>query len=711
MKRTTELPLLLSPAGGEAAFLAAVAAGADAVYLGGSAYNARAYAENFDEETLARCVKLAHAHGVKVHVTMNTLLTDRELEGALAWAGRLWEIGVDALIVADVGLISCLHERYPDFALHASTQLSLHSSAGTEEVSDLGFEVVVMARELDRENLTSAVRRAPACVEGFVHGALCVSYSGQCLFSSLVGGRSGNRGECAQPCRLPYNGGYPLSLKDLSLAEHIPSLIDDGIACLKIEGRMKSPAYVWGVTKIYRRLLDEGRGATKEEKATLARIFSRDGHTDGYYTKRLASMTGVRREEDKRGTQTMETEVPQPPRVPLTAICTIKTGERAVLTLQAPDGRTGTAWGDIPATAMNAPLTADRVSERLAKMGGTPYELPTENIALTLDEGLNLSPAAINALRRDALGALDDMGRTPVNATPLKAAKPAFHTTNCTALFMQREQWDALSDVERDMFDIAFVPLDAYADMKTPPGGVYLPPVILDNEEERVMTMLTEAKERGATHALCSNPAQVKYAREAGLIVIGDFRLNITNSHAAAYWSRHGVTDAILSPELTAPQMRDIGGRTIVYGRIPMMLTERCYASSDGTCRDCHTACKGAVLADRRGAEFPILRMPDHRNLVLNSLPTYMGDRKADIPQGVGAHFLFTVERADEIHEVLAAWNAGASLGFAARRFNKRFPQTNTKEEPIKQGVSLKNDHIGISHCATPKSNSRRRKR
>ncbi len=687
MKRKSELPLLLAPAGGEAAFLAAVAAGADAVYLGGSDFNARAYAENFDEETLTRCVRLAHAHGISVHVTMNTLLTERELSDAVKWAGRLWEIGVDAVICADVGLITCLREQLPLLPLHASTQLSLHSSAGAEEVADLGFQVVVAARELKREDLAAMCRRAPAMVEGFIHGALCVSHSGQCLFSSLVGGRSGNRGACAQPCRLPFQGGYTLSLKDLSLAAHVPSLIEDGISCLKIEGRMKSPAYVWGVTKIYRRLLDERRAATEEEKRQLARIFSRDGHTDGYYTGTLAGMTGIRRETDKAESRREEADIPLPSPVRLRASCSIRAQEPCCLTFTTEDGRKATVTGEIPSEARSAPLTAAAVAERLAKLGGTPYRLSTEDISVTLDEGLNLSPAALNALRRAAVERLTDTGREPVMVQEVLPATVRFRGPGRTALFMRGKAWEELDEQNRAFFDLSFIPLWEYDKIKDPPAGVWFPPVITDEEEPGVFEQLAAAKARGASWALCGNPAQVRYARDAGYRVLGDFRLNITNSHAAAYWAGHGVADAVLSPELTAPQMRDIGGRAIVYGRIPLMLTERCYASPDGACASCGNACEGAVLTDRRGIDFPLLRLPAHRNLILNSLPTYLGDKQEDLPRGVRGHFLFTTETAEEIRHVITAWQRGEALPYAVRRFAKPQPKNN-REVPEKQGTT-----------------------
>ena len=245
MKRGGRLPELLAPAGDFECLIAAVAAGADAIYVGGRLYSARAYAKNFDMDELVKAVEYCHLHGVKLYVTLNTLLYDRELEGAVSFARELYRIGVDALIVADLGLVRILREVLPELELHASTQMSVHNVDGANAAHALGCKRVVLARELSGKDIADITERCAPEVEVFLHGALCVCYSGQCLFSSLVGGRSGNRGECAQPCRLPYNGGkYPLSLSDMSLARHIPALIESGVASLKIEGRMKSAAYV-----------------------------------------------------------------------------------------------------------------------------------------------------------------------------------------------------------------------------------------------------------------------------------------------------------------------------------------------------------------------------------------------------------------------------------------------------------------------------------
>lgn len=300
MRRTPEL---LAPAGSFDAAVAAVDNGADAIYIGGTMLNARMNAKNFDDAELERVIKLCHSSGVYVYVTLNTAVYDKELDGALGYVGRLYTAGADALIVSDLGLASLIRSYYPDLPLHASTQASGHSPACAEALQKLGFCRMVCAREMTAEEIRALCAASPIEIEQFVHGALCVSQSGQCLASAMIGGRSGNRGLCAQPCRMRYNGSYPLSLKDVSLAGHIPSLIESGVASLKIEGRMKSPTYVGGVVRIYRRLLDEARPATPEEERELAQLFSRGGFTDGYYVGRLTGdMNGIRSEEDKSAT-------------------------------------------------------------------------------------------------------------------------------------------------------------------------------------------------------------------------------------------------------------------------------------------------------------------------------------------------------------------------------------------------------------------------
>ncbi len=673
MKRKENLPELLSPAGSEDALLAAIAGGADAVYLGmrEGASNARTLAENFDRAQLSRLIPLAHAHGVKVYVTLNTLTYDREIPEIAALAKFLYEAGADAAIVADLGLAREIRKSVPRLPLHASTQAFTHSTRTAQALADLGFSRVVLARELSEDSIREITEKAACETEIFLHGALCVSYSGECLFSSLVGGRSGNRGACAQPCRLPYNGTQPLSLKDYSLARHIPALIRSGVASLKIEGRMKSPAYVFGVTRIFRRLLDEGRPATDGEMADLARIFSRDGFTDGYFTGKLSNMGGVRREEDKQSSRTEEVQIPALTALPLKAKAVLKKDAPAALSLSftAKNGKryTATTEGSMPEPAQSAALTPENVKERLAKLGGTGFALA--EIDLALDEGLFLPIGALNALRRDAVNALfkalavGEQAALPTHtqappATPEGKEKP-LHTAHIYRA-------DTFAAMDTSGFDITFLSLEAAASLPKDakmPNGVALPPVLFDKEEVLVKPTLSTLAARGVKYALVSSLGQMSLARECGLIPFGDLRLNIANRACAALYRALGLYGFVGSAECTPAAARALSGAVVSYGRLPLMLTERCFVKEVYGC----DACGKATLTDRRGVVFPVLREYHHRCLIVNSLPTYLADTRV-LDATFSTHVIFTVEAPKEALSVLRALRAGEALPYPVRR-------------------------------------------
>lgn len=656
MRRKEDLPELLAPAGDFECLVAAVKGGADAIYIGGKLFSARAYAKNFDIEEIKKAVSYCHLHGVKLYVTMNILLFDNELDEALNFAKELYTAGVDALIVADLGLISLLRDTLPDFELHASTQMSVNNSLGADFAYDLGCTRVVLARELSGENMREVTEKCKAETEVFLHGALCVCHSGQCLFSSMIGGRSGNRGECAQPCRLPYNNGkYILSLSDLSLAKHIDELIDSGVASLKIEGRMKSPDYVYTVTSIYRRLLDERRNATKEENSRLERIFSRGGFTDGYFTgKTFSSMTGVRTDEDKRISLGEEKGEYPPERTRVKAFAQIKLGERSTMTLRGIHTcREVTVFGDIPDVARNAPLTEDGVKERLAKMGNTLLSLSVDDIELELDSGINLSPSALNKLRRDAAESFEYFGRSlPENSEKRDTPYIESDTSRLgrTAIFFDSDELVSLDMNSLSYFDLIFTPLTDYRRCKDRTNGIYIPPVIMEDELPRVKEMIREARDLGAKYALIGNPSHVALARESDLLPIGDFRLNVTNGMSSDFWRGVGISDVVISPELTSHQARRLGGRVTVYGRLPLMITERCFMKENFGC----DRCGKCSLTDRRGVSFPMRREYEHRNIIFNSAYTYMGEKQDEVNSP--HHFIFTTESADEIKTVIRAF-------------------------------------------------------
>ncbi len=663
MYRKSALPELLAPAGDMECLYAAVAAGADAIYVGGKRFGARAFAKNFDIDELASAVRYCHLHGVRLYVTVNTLIEDKEMSEALEYAAQLYRVGVDALIAADIGLISAIRRYIPDMEIHASTQMSLHSATGVDMAAGMGISRAVVARELPLTDIRSVVENSSCEIEVFLHGALCVCHSGQCLFSSMVGGRSGNRGECAQPCRLPYGKGYPLSLKDLSLAEHIPELIESGVASLKIEGRMKSPEYVYTVTKIYRHLLDEGRASTPAENEELRRAFSRGGFTDGYFVGNTESkMTGIRTAEDKEDSRGLASADITKKCVSVKAMVVMRLGKPSEMTLT--DGtKTVTVCGVTPAPAQNMPLMADALKERLAKMGNTNLSLLPEDIELDFDEGINLPLSAINALRRDAAEAFEDTSRSLEEIKYIPTMHKQGKKTLTTAQFFSEVAYLSVLKADKraiEIFDICFIPLFSSPEALTAANGVFVPPVVFDSEVDEVREALMSAKKQGVMYALVSNLAQIKLALDLGLIPVGDFRLNITNRESAEAFEKMGVCSAVLSPELTLPKARDIGGGVITYGRIPLMLTERCFMRENFGCKSC-SCCS---LTDRKGERFPIIREFKHRNIIFNSVFTYMGDRKEELKNMKidSCHFIFSTEGGEEIAAACRAYVKGKPL-------------------------------------------------
>ena len=389
---------LLAPAGSMEAVTAAVQNGADAVYLGYGDFNARRNAKNFTGDEAAAAVSYCHLRGVKVFLTLNTLLTDRELAGAAQEAAQASAMGVDAVLVQDLGVLRMLRQTVPDLPVHASTQMTVHSLDGVKQCADLGMSRVVLSRELSRDQIEYICARSPVEIEVFAHGALCMCYSGQCFFSSVIGGRSGNRGLCAQPCRLKYGwgnkaDGSPLSLKDMSLAGHLRELRKMGVACVKIEGRMKRPEYVAVVTGIYARAIREGREPTAEELEQLRSAFSRDGFTDGYFLGQTGpEMFGTRQDEAEPRelfTQARATyESGENRKEPVRMYAMLRRGEPAQVAVQDAQEHLASVTGPVPEEAVNVPLTREKVEGQLSRTGGTPFSC--EKVTVHVDEGLSL---------------------------------------------------------------------------------------------------------------------------------------------------------------------------------------------------------------------------------------------------------------------------------------------------------------------------------
>ena len=695
-------PELLVPAGSADALSAAINGGADAVYFGGTAFNARQNAKNFDRSAMRNAIDRCHFYGVRTNITFNTLLYEKEYPEALRYAEFLYNAGADALIVADFGLASAIKAYFPQMELHASTQASIHNTDGVAAAKALGFSRTVLARELPEHDVREICKRASEIgmeTEMFIHGALCVSVSGQCLFSSLVGGRSGNRGECAQPCRLPYQGvpggSYPLSLKDLSLADRIPEILSLGVSSLKIEGRMRSPEYVYTVTRIYRRLLDEERAAEESEKNILRAAFSRSGFTDAYFTSRISdAMCGTRTEKDKKQGAEFEKSVAISERkLPVQIDARFRSDCPTRICIQLGNLR-AEATGATPMLARSAPITKEDFKSSVLKLGSTPFSAGHLNI--DFEDGLFLPKAELNRLRRNATEELyeqriqESQKRRPILHPEFSVPFPVFadkhFRVSNIAVFSSCDNLPGSQVLS--FFDEIYISAYAYAEAEKKQlplkgiTGIVMPAAFFDHEKSRFDSLLRRAKANGIKHAVCENIGQIALLREIGFQIHGGFRLNVYSAASSDALLTLGVSDICLSPELCLAAMRDISlpcpKGAIVYGSIPLMTLEKCifrcfenYSDSADTHRNCPFHRNSPPnLVDRRGVRFPVLRDFSHRNVILNSVPVYMADRSDELLAAniQNRWFLFNRETESAIENIVHSYRTHSPANFPIRR-------------------------------------------
>ena len=666
---------LLAPAGSPEAVTAAIQAGADAVYLGYGDFNARRNAKNFSLEELASAVSYCHVRGAKVYLTLNTLVTDRELPVAAQVAAQAAEVGVDAVLIQDLGILRMLRQAAPGLAVHGSTQLTVHSLDGVRRCAELGMSRVVLSRELSRDAIEHICLNSPIEIETFVHGALCMCYSGQCYFSSVIGGRSGNRGLCAQPCRLKYGwgrkaDGNPLSLKDMSLAGYLQDLKKLGVKCLKIEGRMKRPEYVSVVTGVYARAIREDREPTEQELRDLEAAFSRQGFTDGYYQdKKGPAMFGVREEAPEPrelfAQARSQYQSGELQRVDVILYAMVRPGEPVQVGVQDVDGRVVTAAGPIPESARTKPLTAEAVEKQLARTGGTPYRCA--RVRALVEPGLSVPVAALNALRRQVLEELTrQRGAAPAapNVGPFHAGVRYENRKEPPALTLSLRSagqlTPALCDLKPALLYLPAEELSAHpeaAETALSAGvrvGVTLPRICWDREREALDQQLSAARSQGVTDALVGTLDLIAPARDQGFALRGDFGLPVFNSQAIKELKRMGFASCTASFELKLAQIRDLSKlidlEVLVYGRLPLMITENCILKNrDGGCR---RSCEGQnrLLVDRKGERFPVLRAPGCRSEIFNAKRLYLADKANDYRR-VGAwaaRLSFTTESAQE---------------------------------------------------------------
>ena len=668
---------LLSPAGSPEAVIAAVQNGADAIYMGLGDFNARRGAKNFDEEEFKKAVRYCRVRGCKVYVTMNTLVRDREMDQAAELARRVSDLGASAILVQDLGLLSVLKKAVPDLPLHASTQMSIHNLAGVEAAAEMGLTRAVLARELSLEQIKFISERAPIETEVFVHGALCFCHSGQCYMSSLIGRRSGNRGMCAQPCRMEYSMGgrmeesHPLSLKDNCLVDRLMELEDAGVACVKIEGRMKRPEYTGIVTGVYSKVIKEHRKPTQEEMEALENAFSRQGFTQGYFNGDKKDMFGVRSENDK-STEKLFSDARKEyidkeiQRVPIKIrVAVADTNTPIMGAARDEDGHTVSAKGEKPEKGIRQVATPDSLSTQLKKTGGTPYYCT--DIECQVGDGMYVPASNINELRRKLLNALSDnrvegpkrrsfpIPEKPKNVPNFIDPVSIYQVLNAEQL---SPELAALRPnyiyVPVEVMHKSFDALTPFIEKGAVPVAV-LPRVITDEQVRTVFKMLTELRERGIREALVGNIGHVKLAKKAGMDIRADFGMNVFNSYTLDMVRQMDFLSATASFELRLEQVRDMAKcmdtELIVYGRLPLMVSDQCIISHNSGFCNCSTP---AQLSDRKGSVFPVVREFEHRNVIYNAHKLFLADKKDDIyALGLwGARLIFTTESARECVEV-----------------------------------------------------------
>ncbi len=651
---------ILAPAGSQESLVAGVRCGADAVYLGGKVLNARRNAGNFNDAELERAVAYCHQRGVKVYLTMNTLCRDSEMEEAYALVKKSLSYGVDAFIVQDLGVIQMIKSCFPDAKLHGSTQMSIVTPEGVHALKEMGISRAVLPRELTAEEIAEIREKTDLELEMFIHGALCMSVSGQCYLSSMLGQRSGNRGLCAQPCRLSFSAdnskSFDLSLKDLSLIRQLSKIKQLGVISLKIEGRMKRPEYIAAAVTAVKKAIDNEYSI--KDEILLKSVFSRSGFTQGYFNNEMSrEMFGIRQKEDVVAANDVLKELShlydnENPLVPIDLKLECLRDNPVKLTASAL-GKTVAVTGDIPEAAVNKPMSREGLEERLSKLGGTQFY--AENVEIILDDGLILPVSKINALRREAVQKLSETERKRVKAFPIEKVNPksAEGKPYFTARFADAEQIP-----DRHPFERIFIPvwsdIEDFIDNR---AGVELPRGLF-GKEEQLETRLLQLKRAGVKNALCGNLGAYKLAEKLGFNVFGDFGLNVFNSSAAGQ-----IHSPILSFELTIDEANQINSEDtgiIAYGRLPLMLTRNCPVKYNIGCEKCR---KNGFLTDRKGIVFPVVCSPYPCVEILNSVPLYMADRMREIKTDF-IHFYFTDESKEDVEKITVFYKNGSRADF-----------------------------------------------
>ena len=663
---------ILAPVGNEEMLRAAVFSGADAVYLGFSGFNARTSADNFDADTLKDAVRFCHARGVAVHVALNTTVYGGELPALEAAIRAVAASGADAVICQDLAVATLIGRIAPQLPRHGSTQMSVHSLQGALELKELGFTRVVLARELSLPEVEHITKHCGIETECFVHGALCMCVSGQCYMSAFLGGRSGNRGSCAGPCRLPFEAnalpeGKPgrlhhLSLKDNSVIDKLDQLQALGVASAKIEGRLRTPEYVAAAVSACL----AGREGRAYDRDLLKNAFSRSGFTSGYLDGKIdGTMFGVRSEADAEQTKKTlpmlrELYRRERSRVPVKMKLEIEEGGEKLTVMDA-DGNKAFAYGDAePQPARTDPT--ESLHRSLAKTGGTPFAASAEDITVEMDGGPWFVPgSAVNELRREALDALlkkrEVLRPWPttdehVPALPLRTLPPR------RTLRARFESWEQVPERALDGIEHLILPI-AQAD-RVPREWraktlLELPRVMFGRLEEDTARRIAATQDAGFAGYEVSNIAHLRLCR--GLPMSGSFGLNITNQLAAQFYADNGLGSMLILPEVKDGDISTIApthdGRPVptgvlVYGHMPLMVTRACPLQNIHDCAHCD---KTGVLTDRKAKKFPV-RCGLGVRTIYNPVPIYMGDKPGALTVDYGVAY-FTLETREEAAQIL----------------------------------------------------------
>ena len=686
---------LLAPAGDYDCFLAAINAGADAVYAGGEVFSARAYASNFSNEELIAAIDHAHLYDRRLYLTVNTILKNNETLRLYDYISPLYEAGLDGVIVQDIGVIRILKELFPDLALHASTQMAITDSEGVMLLKDMGIKRVVPARELSLDELKGIHDETGMELECFIHGAMCYSYSGKCLFSSMLGKRSGNRGRCAGPCRLPYNNSYLLSLRDISAIDIIPELIKAGIASFKIEGRMKSKEYVAGVTGIYRKYIDkylsngtEEYRVSDDDRNDLEELYTRSGHCSGYYYQHNGrSMITLDRPsydtaDDVRMEELYRLYTSYSGKLKIHGKAFLEQGRPLVLTLCHKD-HTISYQGDIVSAAKTRPMSTEDIKKQLYKLGDTCFEL--SDFEIYADDNVFLPVSALNAARREAIRLLSreilygykrhkKIGNDIItdNGNTQHEFSCSIPLVNCRIdnleLLDTILSYEYIDIVTLDMNSLSGITLREISDIismiRNTGRQVYIAlPCIIRNGYLKHNTVLDGIIKSDMADGIVADNYEVLYylsRSEYKGKVLSDLHMYAANDVAVSELQRLGVNIITYPVELNSRELKGLmlyGGEFILYGRYPMMVSAQCIKKTNGKCD--HNS-NVSYIRDRLGNHFPcVSRCNECYNTILNCVPT-MITAINDLPDNLYPYSYrlhFTIEDNEEAETILRMYN------------------------------------------------------